>query len=127
MVPSDVHQLFQAAFNAGDADAVAALYENQAVLFLDGEAVIGREAIRQAYREIFAHGGMLELSTRRSVESQAGIALLSGDWTHRYTDSTSGTAAVTRGSSTEVVRLQANGRWCFVIDDPNSIGAAQSF
>jgi uncharacterized protein (TIGR02246 family) len=122
MSPSDVHELFQAAFNAADADAVSALYETQAVLVLDGKQVIGREAIRQAYRGIFAHRGTLELATRRVLETGSGIALLSGDWIHRYTDSTSGSSRETRGSSTEIVRRQADGEWRFVIDDPNPTG-----
>ena len=118
--PSDVHKLFEAAFNAGDADAIAALYETQAVLVLDGKPVIGREAIREAYRGIFAHRGTLELTTKKILESDAGIALLFGDWIHRFIDPTASFSAITRGSSIEIVRRQANGRWFFVIDVPNS-------
>src|SRR5262249_53064406 len=100
------------AFNAGDAGAIAALYEEDAIFVQDRQQVVGRDGIREAYRSILANRGTLELSTIRVLESEAGIALLFGQWTHRFGDS------VTRGTSVEVVRRQADGRWCFLIDDP---------
>ena len=46
--PEEVHALLEAAFNARDADAFAAMFEPNATMIAppDGEVVRGRDAIR---------------------------------------------------------------------------------
>ena len=112
--PQEIHELFLDAFNRADLDALAALYEANAILVTQSEAAVGRDAIRAAYRRILSDGGRMELQTRKVVDSGDGLALLHAAWTlHRK-----GTAI--SGLSTEVVRRQADGSWLFVLDEPRT-------
>ena len=112
--PQEIHKLFLDAFNRADLDALAALYEPNAVLVTQAETAVGRDAIRAAYRRILSDGGRMELQTRTVVDSGDGLALLHAAWTfHR-----NGTAI--SGISTEVVRRQADGSWLFVLDEPRT-------
>src|SRR6266511_2191997 len=54
--PEGTHALLEAAFNAGDRDAFAGVYDENATLIIppEGERVSGREAIRQAIEATFA-------------------------------------------------------------------------
>jgi ketosteroid isomerase-like protein len=47
--PSEIHTLFEQAFNLGDVDALTALYEPGAILVVGGNEVIGRESIQKAF------------------------------------------------------------------------------
>ena len=44
--PQEVHVLFERAFNAGEVEAILALYEPGAILVTGGESVTGQDAIR---------------------------------------------------------------------------------
>jgi len=112
--PSEIHALVLDAFNRGDAEAVTALYEPDAILVLGGETMVGHEAIRKAYERMLAPRGRMELETRSVVESSQGLAVLHASWTLRSTGSTA------RGISTEVVRQQPDGTWLFMIDEPRT-------
>jgi uncharacterized protein (TIGR02246 family) len=109
--PAEIHTLFLDAFNGGDAEAITALYEPDAILILGNEKVAGREAIRAAYERTLARRGRMELKTRSVVESADGLAVLHASWTLH----TSGSTA--QGISTEVVRRQPDGTWLFIIDE----------
>jgi uncharacterized protein (TIGR02246 family) len=112
--PQEVHELFLDAFNRADVDALAALYEANAVLVTQADTAGGRDAIRAAYRRILSDGGHMELQTLTVRDSGDGLALLHAGWTlHRK-----GTAI--SGISTEVVRRQADGSWLFVLDEPRT-------
>ena len=54
--PEDVDRLFSEAFNAGDLDALMALYEPGASITAEpgGQAIIGTTAIRQALSEFLS-------------------------------------------------------------------------
>jgi ketosteroid isomerase-like protein len=82
------------------------------VLLSAGNRIVGRDAIRAAYEDIFADYGTLSLATSEVIESASGIALLRARWTHRA-------GTVTRGESIEVVRRHSDGRWLYVLDNPN--------
>ncbi len=112
--PSSVHALFLDAYNRGDADALAALYEPGAVLVTGDETVTGSEAIRTAYERMLARHGRMELETRSVVESGQGLAVLHASWTLHISESVAG------GISTEMVRRQPDGGWLFVIDEPRT-------
>jgi len=106
-----IHPLVQDAFNRGDVDALARLYEIDALLVIGGQRMEGREAIRQAYRDVLARGGRMKLETRSIIESPAGIAVLHGEWSIEPDR---------RGLSTEIVRKQPDGTWLFAIDIPQT-------
>jgi len=113
------HRRFSEAFNAGDLDAVMALYEPGASLVAQpGELATGAGAIRQALSAFRLMQPTLKVETQRIV--QAGdIALLHGRWTLTGTGP-DGNAINLAGQSSEVVRRQADGSWRCVIDNPYS-------
>jgi uncharacterized protein (TIGR02246 family) len=114
--PDNLHRDFQTAFNRHDVDAVMKLYEEDAVLVRGGGHTRGKDAIRQAYLEVFAKHPAIELTTL-AVHQAGSLAMLFGRWTLRETDANGGTIQ-RDGKNTEVVRLQPDGRWLFVIDNP---------
>jgi uncharacterized protein (TIGR02246 family) len=114
--PAQIHVLFCSAFNAGDVDALVALYEPNAVLIFKGQPVTGLPAIRAAYQSIVARRSRMVLNTRSVVIFDESLAVLHGEWT--VEGPAGANEASRRGLSTEVVRCQADGSWRFVIDDP---------
>ena len=115
--PAEIHSLFRHAFNLGDVEALIALYEPNAVLVVDGNAVTGRESIRKALESFVARRGRMTLETRAVVESEQGLAVVYGGWVIEPQIGM-GAETATRGLSTEVVRKQPDGTWLFVIDNP---------
>jgi uncharacterized protein (TIGR02246 family) len=110
--PGDIHRLVQDAFNSGDADALAGLYETDAIMATpDGTFVSGVDAIREQWAGFIALGGKITMVTRHAAEV-GDIALLSNDW-HFVAD---GLDFSSRTS--EVARRQADGTWKYVIDHP---------
>jgi uncharacterized protein (TIGR02246 family) len=116
--PEQIHQGFAAAFNRHDADAVAALYEPDALLVGHHREVRGTAAIREVYRAIFARRPAIELRTLGAFQA-GGLALLFGKWILRET-AAGGAVTEREGYNTETVRRQPDGRWLFVIDQPYS-------
>src|SRR5438552_18101516 len=111
--PREIHVLFEQAFNAGDVEAILALYEPGAVLVTGGKPVTGHDAIRGAYNAFLSGGARMKLDTRAVIESGEGLAVLHGAWSL-------GPPSASQGLSTEVVRRQPDGSWMFVIDNPNT-------
>lgn len=115
--PAEIHALFSAAFNAGDVEAMTALFEPNAILVVSGKSVSGHENIRTVLTEVLQRPGKMTLETRSVVESMQGLAVMHSGWVVERAGET-GTPVVTRGLSTEVVRKQPDGTWLFVIDNP---------
>jgi uncharacterized protein (TIGR02246 family) len=116
--PEQIHQLWTQHFNARDLDALVDLFEDQATLILEpGRSVVGKEAIRSAI-SAFLVGGSIE-GTTRSVTQSGDIALLSANF-HMHSTGPDGESIEMSGTTTEVVRRQADGHWRFVIDNPFS-------
>ena len=114
--PEQLHINFTRAFNRHDLDAIVALYEPAAVLVAANRTVQGREAIRAAYREYFAMRPTIDLRTL-GVIRVGDLAMLHGKWTMQGTGPD---GPIRReGRNTETARLQGNGRWLFVIDNPS--------
>ena len=111
--PHEIHVLFERAFNTGDVEAILALYEPGAVLVVGGKPVTGHDGIRDAFKVSLSPGSRMKLDTCAVIESGEGLAVLHGAWSL-------GPPSSTQGLSTEVVRRQPDGRWMFVIDNPNS-------
>jgi len=112
--PLEIHSLFLEAFNRAYVEALVALYEPNAVFSTARGIAVGHDAIREAYQQILAGGGQMELETRTVLESGDGLALLHGVWTFRRD------GHVSSGMSTEVLRRQADGTWLFVLDEPRT-------
>jgi uncharacterized protein (TIGR02246 family) len=117
--PEDLHRLFAQALNAGDLDALAALYEGGASLIPEPDQLAtGAEAVRQALSGLLAMNPTITVATHRVVRA-GDIALLYSSWRLRGTGAEGG-AVEMEGRGTEIARRQADGRWLFVIGDPFS-------
>jgi len=117
--PDQIHQLFLDGVNAGDANAVADLYEQTAVLVPDPTRVVqGRPAILDGLLNFLAMKPRMALNAARVVRN-GDIAILYSDWTITGL----GPDGRTRRFDvrpTLVAREQADGTWRIVIDDPST-------
>lgn len=107
MEPEDLTRLFVERANAGDADGVAALYEEDAVMaYPPGEVTAGREAIRALFAEF--------LAGRPHFEPEEPLPTLRcGDLALTSTAPKDGA-----GARAQVVRRQPDGTWLRVLDQP---------
>jgi ketosteroid isomerase-like protein len=108
--------LFERRLNAGDLDAVSALYAPEA-LFVPklGEPIVGRYAIRCVLSKRI--GGAARLHGRIINAVTAGdIAVLYPDWQGTVAGKEEHSRAV------EVLRREPDGSWKLVFGDPNGRG-----
>jgi len=118
--PQDLHKLFEQALNAGDLDALVALYALDGLLMARSGPARGIAAIRNALADYVAMKPTIQLTTRRVVQ-ESDTALLMADWRFHGTTSDGGSMS-TSGFSVEVARRQSDGSWRYFIDLPNGIG-----
>lgn len=115
--PEEVDQLFVQAFSAGDLEALAALYEPDAVLVQQsGLVVTGNEAIRGALQGLLTLCGEFRFELKSVVETGV-LALVRSDWSLVGT-APGGCLVNLSGRAAEVVRRQPDGTWLYVIDNP---------
>jgi uncharacterized protein (TIGR02246 family) len=112
-------QTWLKAYNAGDADAIAALYADDAVLMPPHAAVANGKA---AIREFIAKDSAGAKAAGVKLVPGAATAGVSGDWgwesgSYTATDATGQT--VDSGSYLSVSR-KVNGKWLYVRDTYNS-------
>lgn len=120
--PEAIDTLFANALNAGDLEALVALYEpNASLMPSPGNVVSGTAAIREALAGFLAAKPSMTL-TARTLSQTNDIALVSAAWQLSMTGQ-DGTPAQMNGRSVEVVRRQPDGRWLFAIDFPFGIVA----
>ena len=104
--PEDLSRLLVERLIAGDADGLALLYEENAVMALPGGNVaVGRTAIGEAFRVFLASEPRIEPGSQAQVLRNGELAITSA----RLPD---GTITV------EVARRQTDGSWLWVIDHP---------
>lgn len=114
--PSEFHRTYANAFNSGDIEAVAALYEPQAVFVAEPhQEVSGRAAIADALK-LFHAVGQMRADTRYCV-TVGDVALASASWQITGTEP-QGTPVEIRGISADLLRRQPDGRWLLVVDHP---------
>ena len=105
--PEDITRLFVERSNAGDADGVAALYEEEAVLaYPPGQVTVGRAAIRDLWAAVLEHKPTFTPEEPLPTLVCGDIALTS---TPPHDDA---------GARAQVVRRQADGSWLRIIDQP---------
>jgi uncharacterized protein (TIGR02246 family) len=121
--PVELDRLFEQALNAGDIDALVALYEPQAALMPSpGNVVVGAAAIREALAGFLA--GKPTITTSGRLVAQTGdIALLANKWTLAMTGP-DGKPTTMSGNAVEVARRQPAGHWLFAMDMPFGMDAA---
>jgi uncharacterized protein (TIGR02246 family) len=116
--PEQIHEKFVKAFNSQDVDALAALYEPDALLVTRRGPARGREAIRAAYLAYMALKPRIELYTLGAFRA-GDLALLFGRWKLQGTGP-DGAPVHNEGHNAETVRRQPGGSWLFVIDQPSA-------
>jgi ketosteroid isomerase-like protein len=115
--PEDLDRLFESAMNAGDLDALVALYEPRATLSPEpGTVVTGTPALREALGGFVAAKPRITLKPRLVAQS-GDIALTTSRWTLSG-HGPDGKPMEMQGQSAEVARRQPDGTWLFVIDSP---------
>jgi len=121
--PTDLDRLFAQALNAGDLDALVALYEPNASLTpMPGHKVTGTAGIREALRGFLAAKPRITMNSVRVVAQTGDLALVNAQWQLAAVGQ-DGKPTSASGSSVEVARRQADGRWLFVIDEPFGVAA----
>ena len=112
-----IYAEFAQRFNARDLEGLLDLYEADAVFVRGpGDHVAGRAAIRAALQSYLDTGGKISFRTRHAVR-HGDIALLSNEYTLQGTDR-DGRPFTLTGKTAEVLRLQPDGRWLYIIDHP---------
>jgi uncharacterized protein (TIGR02246 family) len=112
--PSHINARFAEGFNQRDVDGLLALYDaDGCVVELDGSVAAGADAVRSHLSRLVAIGGEM-ISTNRSAVLVGDTALVTAEWQIALDDG----AGDIRGRSAEVLRQQADGSWCYLIDQP---------
>lgn len=121
LTPEQIHREFEAAFNAGDLDALLALYEPDAALIAQpGVVATGADEIGPALQAFLDLAGQIKLDTKQVV-TVGELAYLTNRWTLTGTNP-DGTQLEMGATTAEVARKQDDGTWLYVID--NAIGDA---
>jgi uncharacterized protein (TIGR02246 family) len=105
--PEDITRLFVERANAQDAEGIAALYEEDAVMaYPPGSQTVGRKAIQAFWEQTLP-------KMPRFQPEQPLPTLLSGDLALTSTPPKDGS-----GARAQVVRRQSDGSWLRVLDQP---------
>jgi uncharacterized protein (TIGR02246 family) len=115
--PDQLHRLFEQAFNAGDLDALMALYEPDAALIPQpGVLTEGTAAIREALQWFLDRRGQIALDTKLVVRV-GDVAFLANRWSLTGGTMPDGSPAQLGAATAEVARRQSDGTWRYVIDN----------
>jgi uncharacterized protein (TIGR02246 family) len=112
-----IEDRIQAAFAAGDADAVAAEYTEDALLMPpNSPSLVGRAAIAEVYRPAFKDLKISLKTEVQEVEVAGDWAFLRGLFTTTATPKAGGETRVNHGKYLVVARRGADGVWRFARD-----------
>jgi uncharacterized protein (TIGR02246 family) len=115
--PEEVYHLFAEALNAGDIEALMALFEPDAVFVTEpGHPVTGTEHIRGALEGILALKGIFRLATTGILRGH-DLAFVAPRWSIEGTGPDGQPVTVT-GVTADVVRRGTDGVWRFALDNP---------
>jgi uncharacterized protein (TIGR02246 family) len=115
--PEQMHGLFEQAFNAGDLEALMALYEPEAALIPQpGVIAEGTAAIRDSLRWFLDRRGQIALDTKLVVRV-GDVAFLANRWSLTGGTMPDGSPAQLGAATAEVARRQSDGTWRYVIDN----------
>ncbi|MYV51529.1 SgcJ/EcaC family oxidoreductase [Streptomyces sp. SID3212] len=108
--------LYVEAFNAGDAEAVNAMYTKEAVAVWEPGVPLTGQARIDAVKEFLANKPKMTAVVRQSFVT-GDTALLIVDWKIDTTDA-GGEPEHLTGVGVDVLRLGTDGQWRYAIDDP---------
>ena len=115
--PEEVYHLFAEALNAGDLEALLALFEPDAVFVTEpGHPVTGTEQIREALEGILALKAIFHLSTPGILMGH-DLAFVAARWSIEGTGPDGQPVPLT-GVTADVVRRGTDGVWRFALDNP---------
>lgn len=123
-----IEQSIMAAFEAGNADAIAAAYTEDALLLPQGHPPIeGRAAIAEAYRATLAEYEMSLDAVIEELEVLGDWAWMRGRFEHTYTSKADGAATTVQGKYLVIVRRDPDGVWryhrdAFNLNEPQAQG-----
>jgi len=113
--PEELEEMFTDAVNRRDLDALAALYEPDAIWVTEpGQSVSGVPAIREVAAGYFALNPTFDMKTK-AILTSGDVTLVYSSWTLSGTDG--GEPLHLAGDSTAVLRRGPDG-WRYVVDDP---------
>ena len=103
--------------NAGNLDALMALYEPHAAFAAQpGSLATGWSGVRASLAAFTAMNGTLDLQVTRVLQLD-DLALVVGEWSFAGTGP-DGEPVTLTGRNADVLRRQPDGSWRFVIDNP---------
>ena len=119
MTPEEVLNSVVEGINTGNLDSLMMLYETDACFASQpgGQLAKSPETIRQSLRSfIDVKNGKLDLKVKRVLQTN-DLALVTTEWSFSGTGP-DGKLVKMAAKSADVLRQQADGTWCFVIDNP---------
>jgi uncharacterized protein (TIGR02246 family) len=118
MTPEEVLNSVVEGINTGNLDSLMMLYETGASFASQpGQLAKSPETIRQSLRSfIDMKNGKLDLKVKRVLQT-GDLALVITEWSFSGTGP-DGKLVKMAAKSADVLRQQADGTWCFVIDNP---------
>ena len=117
MTPEEVLNSIVEGINTRNLDSLMALYETDACFASQpGQLAKSPETIRQSLRSFIDLNGKLDLKVKRVLQS-SDLALVISEWSVSGTGP-DGKLVNMATKSADVLRRQADGTWCFVIDNP---------
>ncbi len=118
---AEIERRIMAAFAAGDADAVAAQYTEDALLLPPGSPPLGgRAVIAETYRATFADFTVQLRNEVEETEIAGDWAWVRGRFDHTTTAKADGTATKGSGKYLAIARRDSDGVWRFHRDAFNS-------
>lgn len=111
---------FTSAFRTGNADAVAACYADDAIMWFPGGPLAqGRPAIREGFAGFFEKWTIKDVTLRPIGHERMGNAMTSwGTYAIRMVDKATGAETTENGRFTDVSR-KIGGHWLYVVDHPS--------
>ena len=115
--PGEVLNSVVEGINTGDLDSLMTLYEADACFASQpGQLAKSPESVRQSLRSFIDLKGRLDLKVKRVLQA-SDLALVTTEWSFSGTGP-DGNPVNMAAKSADVLRLQADGTWRFVIDNP---------
>jgi uncharacterized protein (TIGR02246 family) len=111
---------FVAGFEAGNADAVAACYAEDAIMWFPGGSMAqGRAAIRDGFAHFLAGVSIKDMELSPIGEETMGDTKVAwGTYAIAMVDKATGAESVERGRYTDVQK-KIDGRWLYIVDHPS--------
>lgn len=111
---------FIPALKTGNADAVAACYAEDAIMWFPGGPMAkGRTAIREGFARFLASTTIKEVALNPLGQEALGDSRVSwGTYSLGMVDKSSGVESLEQGRYTDVSK-QINGRWLYIVDHPS--------